>query len=162
VPCPKGIKLEAGHRKLGDLVSRYVPSLLPDGTAELLDDIVSEVSKYIKGGDHLVIVEGYRCSLAEEKDSCEHIDCVLTDFCLDKGWVPLRVFCFFSVIIVIVIFNSQFVRVDALFMLRLAMGMGFEGFKLRVRHQPLLQGLRAGLYWSCHCEASSQVAGCAT
>ncbi len=79
VPCPKGKKLEASHRKLGDLVSRYVPSRLPDGTAELLDDVVSEVLKYIQGGDHLVVVVGYRHSLDEEKDSLEHVNCVLVD-----------------------------------------------------------------------------------
>jgi hypothetical protein len=72
VPCPKGKKLEASHGKFGDLVSRYVPSWLTDGTAELRDDVVSEVSKYIQGGDHLVIAEGYCPSLAEEKDSLEH------------------------------------------------------------------------------------------
>ncbi len=147
VPCPKGKKLEASHGKLGDLVSRYVPSRLPDGTAELLDDVVSEVLKYIQGSDHLVIVEGYRHSLAEEKDSLEHIDCVLADSCLNKGWIPLRVFCFFSSIIVIIVFDSQFVRVDTSFTPCLA--TGFKGFKLRARHQPLLQGLRAGSHWSC-------------
>ncbi len=46
--CPKQKELEASHGKLGDLVSRYVPSWLPDGTAALLDDVVGEVSKYIK------------------------------------------------------------------------------------------------------------------
>jgi hypothetical protein len=56
VPCPKGKKLEASHRKLRDLVSGYVSSRLLDGTVELLDDIVSEVSKYIQGGDDLVDV----------------------------------------------------------------------------------------------------------
>ncbi len=39
----KAKKLMASHGKLGDLVSRYVPSWLPDGTAELLDDVISEV-----------------------------------------------------------------------------------------------------------------------
>jgi hypothetical protein len=37
--------------------------------AECHDDVVSEISKYIQGSDHLVIVESYCCSLAEEKDS---------------------------------------------------------------------------------------------
>jgi hypothetical protein len=72
-------------------MSRYVPSWLPDGTAELLDVVVSEVSKYIQGGDHLVIVEGYRRSLAEEKDSLEHVHCVLANSCLDESQFPLRV-----------------------------------------------------------------------
>ncbi len=48
-------------------MSRYVPPRLPDGTAELLDDVVGEVSKYIKGVDHLVVIEGFRHSLAEKK-----------------------------------------------------------------------------------------------
>jgi hypothetical protein len=44
VPCPKVKKLEASHRKLEDFVSRYyIPSWIPDGTAKLLDDVVSEV-----------------------------------------------------------------------------------------------------------------------
>ncbi len=42
VPCPKGKELEASHGKLGDFVPRYVTFWLPDGTAELLDDVVSE------------------------------------------------------------------------------------------------------------------------
>jgi hypothetical protein len=54
VPCPKIKKLEASHRNLGDFVSRYVPSWLPDGMAELLDDVVSEVLEYIHGGDQSV------------------------------------------------------------------------------------------------------------
>jgi hypothetical protein len=62
VPCPKGKKLEASHGKLGDLVSGYVSSRLLDGMAELLDDVVSEVLKYIQGGNHLVVIEGYHCS----------------------------------------------------------------------------------------------------
>jgi hypothetical protein len=99
VPCPRGKELEASHGKLGDFVSRYIPSWLPNGTAELLDDVLGEFSKYIEGGDHLVIIEGICCSLAEEKDSLEHVDCVLANSCLDEGWVPLRVFCFFSVVI---------------------------------------------------------------
>ncbi len=85
VSYPKGKKLDASHRKLGDLVSGYIPSRLLDGTAELLDDIVSEVLKYIQGGDHLVVIEGYPNSLAEEKNSLEHIDCILADSCLDEG-----------------------------------------------------------------------------
>jgi hypothetical protein len=106
VPCPKGKELEVSRGKLGDLVSRYVPSWLPDGMAELLDDVIGEVSKYIKGGDHLVVIEGFPCSLAEEKDSLKHVDCVFADSCLDKGRFTLRVFCFFSVAVIIVVFDS--------------------------------------------------------
>jgi hypothetical protein len=61
-------------------VSRYIPSRLPDGRAELLDDVASEVSKYIKGGDHLVVIEGFHRSLAEEEDSLNCVDCVLAKF----------------------------------------------------------------------------------
>jgi hypothetical protein len=106
VPCLKGKELEVSHGKLRDLVSRYIPFWLPDGMAELLDDVVGEVSKYIKGGDHLVIIEGFRRSLAEEKDSLEHVDCVLANSCLDEGRVPLRVPCIFSVVIVVVIIDG--------------------------------------------------------
>jgi hypothetical protein len=131
VPCPKGKQLEAIHRKLGDLVSGYVPSRLLDGTADLLDDVVSEVPKKTLGGNYLVVIKGYCCSLAEEKDSLEHIDYVLMDSCLDEGRVPLRIFCFFSLIIIIV-FGSQFVRVDTSFTPSTA--TGFKGFILSVRH----------------------------
>ncbi len=76
------------------------PLLASNGTAELLDDVVGEISKSIEGGDHLVVVEGFCRSLAEEKDSLEHGNCVLANSCLDEGRVTLRVFCFFSVGIV--------------------------------------------------------------
>jgi hypothetical protein len=58
VPCPKRKKLEASHGKHGGLVSRSVPSWLPDGAAELLDDVVGEVLEYVQCCNHLVIVEG--------------------------------------------------------------------------------------------------------
>ncbi len=105
MPCPKGKKLKASHGKLGDLVSRYISSWLPDGTAELLDDVVSEVSECIQCCDHLVIVEGFGCSPAEEKDTLEHVHSGLADFCLQESLFPLRVTCIFS-IIVIVIFDG--------------------------------------------------------
>jgi hypothetical protein len=79
VPYPKRKKLEASHGKLGDLVSWSVPSRLPDGTAELLDDVISEVMEYIQGCNHLVIVEGFRRSLAEKKDTLEHVNGGLAD-----------------------------------------------------------------------------------
>ncbi len=68
MPCPKHKKLEPGHGMLGDLVSWSIPSRLPDGTAKLLDDVVGEVLEFIQGCNHLVIVEGFRRSLAEKKD----------------------------------------------------------------------------------------------
>jgi hypothetical protein len=131
VPCPKEKKLKASHGKLGDLLSSYVPSWLPDGMAELLDDVVGEVSEYVQGADHLVIVEGFCCSLAEEKDSLEHVHSGLADSCLKDIWFTLRATCILNVVIIVVT-NSQFVGVNALLMLRLA--TGFQGFKLSARH----------------------------
>ncbi len=134
-------------------MSRYVPSWLPDDTAELLDDVVSEVLECIQCCDHLVIVEGFRCSLAEEKDSLEHVHHGLEDSCLGESRFPLRVTHIFVSVIVIVIFNSQFVRVNAPITPRLL--DLFQGFKLSVRHQCFLQVLRAHPP-SCHCKALSQ------
>jgi hypothetical protein len=93
------------HGKLGDLVSRYVPSWLPDGTAELLDDVVSEVLECIQCCDHLVVVEGFGRSLAEEKDSLKHVHSGLAYSCLKESQFPLRVTFIFN-IIVIVIFDG--------------------------------------------------------
>ncbi len=144
-------------------MSRYIPSWLTDGTVELLDDVVSQVLECIQCCDHLVVVEGFRRSLAEEKNSLEHVHIGLADSCLKESWFPLRVTFIFSVIIV-VFFDGRFVRVNAPNMLRFS--MSFQGFKLSARHQPFLQGMRAhpkGISspsrWSCHCKASSQVKG---
>ncbi len=158
MPCPKGKELEASHRKLGDLVSSYVPSWFPDGTAEFLDDVISEALEYIQGGDHLVVVEGFCRSLAEEKDSLEHVHSVLADSCLKKSRFPLRVTCIFSIVGVVVI-DGRFVGVNTPLMPRLA--TSFQGFKLSARHQPFLQGLRAGprRIPSHYCKALSQVKG---
>ncbi len=71
--------------------------------AELLDDVVGEVLEYIQGGDHWVVVEGFRHSLAEEKDSLEHVHSVLADSCLKESRFPLRVTCIFSVVVVILV-----------------------------------------------------------
>jgi hypothetical protein len=132
-------KLKASHGKLGYLVSRYVPSWLPDGTAELLDDVVSEILECIQCSDHLVIVEGFYCSLAEEKDSLEHVHSGLADSCLEENWFPLRVTRIFS-IVVVVIFDGRFVGVNARVAPRLS--ASFQGFKPSARHQPFLQVLR--------------------
>jgi hypothetical protein len=69
--------------------------------------------------------------------------------------IPLGVTCIFSivVVVVIVVINSRFVRVNALLTPHLV--TGFQGFKLSTRHQPFLQGLRAvpcGIP-SRHCKA---------
>jgi hypothetical protein len=145
--------LKASHGKLGDLVSRYVPSWLPDGTAELLDDVISDVLECIQSCDHVVVLEGFCRSLAKKKDSLEHVRSGLAGSCLKESQFPLRVTCIFS-IIVIVIFDGQFVGVNTPFMPRLS--MSFKGFKLCVRHQSFLQVLRAHPP-SRYCKALSQV-----
>jgi hypothetical protein len=142
---PKGKKIKASHGKLGDLVSSYIPSWLPDGMAEFLDDVVSEVLEYIQDGDHLVVIEGFRRSLAKEKDSLEHAHSVHVYSCLEESRVPLRVTC------------GRFVGVHTLLKPRLT--MSFIGFKLSAKHQPFLQVLRVGPCLSCHCKVLSQVKG---
>ncbi len=134
MPCPKRKKLEASHGKLGDLVSWSVPYQLPDGTAELLDDVISEVSEHIQGRNHLVIVEGFRRTLAEKKDSLEHVNGGLADPSLKGSSFLLQV-------IFIFILDGLFVRVNA--PVTPSLSRSFKGFKLSVRHQPFLQGLRA-------------------
>ncbi len=106
MPCPKGKKLKASHGKLGDLVSSYVPSWLPDGTAEFLHDVISEVLEYIQGGDHLAVVEGFHHSLAEDNDSLEHVHSVHVDSCCKESRFPLRATCIFSVIVLMI--DGQF------------------------------------------------------
>ena len=91
MPCPKCRKLEVSHGKLGDLVSRSIPSWLPDGMAELLYDVVGEVSEYVKGCNHLVIVEGFRRPLAKKKDLLEHVNSGLADPSLKGNSILLRV-----------------------------------------------------------------------
>ncbi len=79
-------------------MSWSVPSRLPDGTAELLDYVISEVSEYIQGCNHLVIVEGFRRSLAEKKDSLEHVNGGCADPSLKGSSILSRV------IVVILVF----------------------------------------------------------
>ncbi len=121
--------------------------------AELLDDVVGEVLECIQCCDHLVIVEGFRHSLAEEEDSLEHVHSGLMDSCLEESRLPLRVTCIFSVIVV-VIFDGRFVRVNAPITPRLS--DLFQGLKLSARHQSFLRVLRVHPP-SCHCKALSQV-----
>ena len=84
-------------------MSRYVHSWLPDGTAEFLDeDVVSEVLECIQCCDHLVAIEGFRRSLAEEKDSLEHVHSGLADSCLKESRFPLRITCIFSIVLVVI------------------------------------------------------------
>jgi hypothetical protein len=91
VTCPKHKKLEARHGKLGDLVSWSDPSRLPDGKAELLDDVISEVSEYIQSHHHLVVVEGFHHPLAKEKDLLKHINSGLVDPGLKGNNILLQV-----------------------------------------------------------------------
>jgi hypothetical protein len=85
VPCPECKQLEVVHGKLGDLVSRSVPPWLPDGMAELLDDVIGEVSEYIQSCHHLVVVEGFHCSWAEKKNTLEHVNCGRADPGLEEA-----------------------------------------------------------------------------
>ncbi len=158
MPCPKCKKLKASHGKLRDLVSWSVPSRLPDGTAELLDDVIGEVAEYIQGRNHLVIVEGFRRSLAEHKDSLEHVSGGRADPSLKGSNFLSRVI--FIVFVLGLILDGLFVRVNAPVMPSLL--TSFEGFKLSTRYQHFLPGLGARsigissprpgwLVWSSHC-----------
>jgi hypothetical protein len=90
-------------KMLGDLVSRSVSSWLPDGTAELLDDVVGEVSEYIQGCNHLVIVEGFHHSLAQKKDLLEHVHSGLAYSCLEGSGFLLQAVSIITVIFVFVL-----------------------------------------------------------
>jgi hypothetical protein len=159
VPCPERQKLEAGHRKLGDLVSRSIPSWLPDGTAKLLDDVDGEVLEYIQSRHHLVVVEGFHHPLAKKEYLLEHINSGLADPSLEGNsilsWVIVAVLVF------VLILDGQFIRVNAPIMTSLSTSL--EGIILSARHQAFLPGLGArsigispsSRRWcriSCHCE----------
>jgi hypothetical protein len=145
-------------------VSWSVPSRLPYGTTEFLDDVVGEVTEYIQGCNHLVIVEGFRRSLAEKKDLFEHVNGGLADPSLEGSRFLLWV-------IFIFILDGLFVIVNA--PVTPSLLTSFEGLKLSTRHQPFLQGLRVGSkgisspspgrrQWSSHCRGvkSGQVGRC--
>jgi hypothetical protein len=143
-------------------VSWSVPSQLPDGTAELLDDVIGEVLEYIQGCNHLVIVEGFRRSLAEKKDLLEHVNGGLADPSHEGSSFLLRVI---FIIIFIFVLDGLFIRVNA--PVTPSLSTSFKGVKLSMRHQPFLQGLRAhskGIsspsrwrWWSSRCRGSSPV-----
>ncbi len=118
MPCPECKKIEVGHGKLGDLVYRSVPSWLPDGTAELLDDVAGEVLECIQSRHHLVAVEGFGHPLAKKKNSVEHINSGLVDPSLEGNSILLRVIV--VVFILVLVLDSQFVRVNALITLNLS------------------------------------------
>jgi hypothetical protein len=149
VPCLKCKKLEASHGKLGDLVSRSAPSWLPDGMAELLDDVVGEVSEYIQGRKYLVIVEGFRRTLAKKKDWLEHVNSGLADPSLEGNCILSRVIII--IFVFVLISNGQFIRVNAPIMPSLL--MSFVGLKLSARHQHFLLGLGV---WSMGISSSSR------
>ncbi len=66
--------------------------------AELLDDVINEVLEYIQGCNHLVILEGFRRSLAEKKDLLEHVN----GGCADPS---LKGSSFLLPVIIVVIFT---------------------------------------------------------
>ncbi len=134
MPCSECKKLEAGHGKLGDLVSRSVPSWLPDGMAELLDDVVGEVSEYIQSRHHLVVVEGFSRPLAKKEYTLEHINSGLADPSLEGDSILLRVLV--AVFVFFLISDGQFIRVNA--PITLSLSTSLEGFKLSARHQSFL------------------------
>ncbi len=79
-------------------MSRSIPSWLPDGMAEVLDDVVGEVLEYIQSRHHLVVVEGFHRPLAKKEYTLEHINSGLVDPSL-KGnsillWVIVAVLVF--------------------------------------------------------------------
>ncbi len=91
MPCPESKKLEASHGKLGDLVSSSILFWLPDGMAELLDDVVGEILEYIQSHHHLVVVEGFCRPLAKKEYLLEPINSGLADPSLKGNSILLRV-----------------------------------------------------------------------
>ncbi len=106
------------------------------------------------------MTEGLRHSLAEKKDSLEHVNGGLADPSLEGSSFLLRV-----IFVFVFVLDGRFVRVNAPVMPSLL--MSFKGFKLSARHQPFLQGLRARsegissprrgrLRWSHYCRGQVQ------
>ncbi len=116
-------------------MSRSVPPWFPDGMAELLDDVVGEVSEYIQNHHHLVVVEGFSRSLAEKKDLLEHVYGGRADPGLEGSRFLLWVI---FIVIFVFVLDGLFIRVNA--PVTPSLLTSFEGFKLRARHQPFLQG----------------------
>jgi hypothetical protein len=129
--------------------------------AELLDDVVSEVSEYIQSCHHLVIVEGFHRSLAEKKDLLEQVSGGCVDPSLEGSKFHLQGIV--AIFVLVLILDGQFVRVLAPVMPSLL--MLFAGFILSTRHQHFPPGLGARssspcpgqLVWSSHCRGSSPV-----
>jgi hypothetical protein len=148
VPCPKGIELEVGYRQLKDLKTLSVSPRLHHGMAELLNGVIVELSKNIKAGDHLVIIEGFGCPLAEKENMLEHSNDSSAYFVLDDRF--FRVFGGFTVARRI----GLFIGVYAPFALGLT--PGFEGIVLGTRHYNLSPSLEAVASRPHHCERSSR------
>ena len=140
-------------------MTRSIPPWLPDGMAELLDDVVGEVLEYIQSCHHLVVVEGFCCSLAEKKNMLEHVNCGCADPGLEGSRFHMRVI-FIFVFVLGLVSDGLFIRVNA--PVTPSLSMSFEGFKLSARHQPFMKGLRAlsegisfpcpgRLLWPSHC-----------
>ncbi len=121
-------------------MSRSVSPWPPDGMAELLDDVVGEVSEYIQGNHHLVVVEGFRRSLAEKKDMLEHVNCGRADPGLEGSRFLLQI-VFIFVFVLGLVTDGLFIRVNA--SVTPSLSTSFKGFKLSARHQPFMKGLRA-------------------
>ncbi len=117
-------------------MTRSVPPWLPDGTAELLDDVIGEVLEYIQSRHHLVVVEGFRRSLAEKMNTLEHVNCGRVDPGLEGNSILPQVIV--AVFVLVLISDGQFVRVHAL--VTPSLSTSFEGFKLSARHQHFPQG----------------------
>ncbi len=147
-------------------MSRSVPPWLPDGLAELLDNVVGKISEHIQSCHHLVVVEGFCRSLAEMKDTIEHVSCGRADPGLKGSRFLMQVIFIFDFVLGLVT-DGFFIRVNAPVMPSLS--TLFEGFKLSARHQLIMKGLRArseGIsfpsprrqrWWSSHCRRSSPV-----
>ncbi len=145
-------------------MSRSIPSRLLDGTAELLDDVVGEVSEYIQSCHHLVVVEGFCRSLAEKKDTLEHVNCGHADPGLEGSRFFMRgIFIF--VFVLGLITDGLFIKVNA--PVTPSLTTLFKGFKLSARHQLIMKGLRAHsegisfphpgwLLWPSHCRGLVQ------
>jgi hypothetical protein len=135
------------------------PPWLPDGTAELLDDVIGEVLEYLQSCHHLVVVEGFRHSLAEKKDTLEYVNCGLADPGLEGSRFLMRVIIIFVFVLGLVL-DGLFIRV--LDPVTPSLSTLFKGFKLSARHQPFMKGLRTHsegisfphpgrLLWPSHC-----------
>jgi hypothetical protein len=80
--------------------------------AELLDDVIGEVLEYIQSPHHLVVVEGFRRSLAEKKNMLEHVKCGRADPGLKGSRFLMRVI-FIFIFVLGLVSDGLFIRVNA-------------------------------------------------